>query len=760
MQMQSQVPVLKDVVLVGAGHAHVAVLRDFGMKPMAGVRLTLITRQVDTPYSGMLPGLIAGHYTFDEAHIDTGPLTRFARARLHQGEVTGLDLTGKRVICRDRPPVPFDVLSIDIGSMPSACEIPGATEHAIPVKPIDSFLARFEAARQRVLKAGGRAHVAVVGAGAGGVELMLALQHRLTREIATAGHPGGELKFSLFSATEEILPAFPAAMQQRFVRLLEDRGIAVRTGCRIDAVEPDAVHVEGREWVPADEVFWTTEAEPARWLAETGLALDEKGFIRVTAALQSVSHPKVFAAGDVAMIEGYRLPRSGVYAVREGPPLARNLRRMLSGKPLIRYKPQRDALYLMSTGGRRAIGTRNGITFGGRWVWRLKDWIDRRFMARFNELPESASPEPLPDIVVAGEESLRKLKAAPMRCGGCGAKVGAKMLARALGQIDPLRRNDIVIGLDQADDAAVIDNGGTRLSVLTVDYFRAPVDDPYLFGKIAANHALGDLYAMGAEPQAALAIASLPFGPEAKVEADLAAMMAGANAVLRAAECALVGGHTSEAAELSLGFAVTGLAPRSEGALQKGGLRPGDVLILTKPLGTGTLLAAHIGGKAKARWVMGAVDQMVLSSRDASAILRSHGATAASDVTGFGLVGHLIEMTSAGGVHATLHLRRVPLLEGVRETIGQGLFSSLHPQNLRLADSICNREEAATDPLYPVLFDPQTAGGLLAAVPATRAATCVAALREAGYPDAAIIGAVEEGTGGHEPIRIVLGDPR
>src|SRR5258706_175655 len=158
-------PVLKDVVLLGAGHSHVTVLRMFGMKPIPGVRLTLISREVHTPYSGMLPGLIAGHYGFDDAHIDTGPLARFAGARLYQDEVIDLDLDGRRVICRSRPPVPYDLLSLNIGSTPNTAGMPGASEHAIAVKPIDGFLRRFEALQARVLARKGRAAVALGGKG-------------------------------------------------------------------------------------------------------------------------------------------------------------------------------------------------------------------------------------------------------------------------------------------------------------------------------------------------------------------------------------------------------------------------------------------------------------------------------------------------------------------------------------------------------------------------------------------------------------------
>jgi selenide,water dikinase len=260
---------------------------------------------------------------------------------------------------------------------------------------------------------------------------------------------------------------------------------------------------------------------------------------------------------------------------------------------------------------------------------------------------------------------------------------------------------------------------------------------------------------MGGEPQTALAIATVPYGLEAKVEADLSAMMAGANEALREAGCALVGGHTSEGAELALGFAVNGLVA-STAALRKGGLRPGDALILSKPIGTGTLLAADMRGKAKARWVMAAIAHMVQSNGWAAEILRRHGVHAATDVTGFGLLGHLVEMVRASEVDVTLAIGRVPLLDGARETVARGIFSSLQPQNVRLRRAVREIETVARHPLYPLLFDPQTAGGLLAAVPLAEAVRCVAALRVAGYADADVIGFVTERSGVLEPVTVDL----
>jgi len=750
--MNNSHPVIKDVVLIGAGHAHVTVLRMFGMNPIPGVRFTLISRELHTPYSGMLPGLVAGLYAFDDAHIDTGPLARFAGARLYQDEVTRLDLDRRRVICRHRPPVPFDLLSLNTGSTPNTADVPGASVHAIPVKPIDGFLTRFEALKQRVIERRGNSRIVLVGAGAGGVELLLSVDKRLRHALAEANLPASSLTLCLVSGPSDILPTFPSAFRERFRTILKERGIPVVTGAPVTRVEAGRLILERHDLIEADEILWTTQAAPARWLASTGLPLDERGFLKVDETLRVAGQDDVFAAGDTIAFPHRALPKSGVYAVRAGPVLTDNIRRKLLERPLRPFKPQREALYLVSTGERNAIGTRNGIVVGGNWVWRWKDWIDRRFMDKFNKLPEM--PQPAVAVSpVADQQALADISAMAMRCGGCGAKVGATILTRALGDIEPEPRSDVVLGLNAPDDAAVVDTGGERLSVQTVDYFRAIVDDPYTFGKIAANHSLGDIYAMGGEPQSALAIATVPYGLEAKVEADLSAMMAGANEMLRDARCALVGGHTSEGAELALGFAVNGLVSR-EAATRKGGLQAGDALILTKPIGTGTLLAADMRGKAKARWVMAAIAHMVKSNKAAADILRRHGIHAATDITGFGLLGHLVEMVRASDVDVTIIPDRIPLLDGARETVAAGIFSSLQPQNVRLRRAIRDLDVAITHPLYPLLFDPQTAGGLLAAVPSSEAEVCIAELRAAGYEQANVIGSVSPRGSVLEPVSI------
>ena len=735
------IPVLKDIVLLGAGHAHVGVLRSFGMKPMPGVRLTLVTREIDTPYSGMLPGLITGYYDFDDVHIDTGPLSRFAGARLYHAEATDIDIANRRLICRDRPAIPFDLLSINIGSTPGGAGIDGAAAKAIPVKPIDRFLGHFEAARRRILARQGVVRIGTVGGGAAGVELALSLEARLRRDVAAVGGDSGALRVTLLTGATSIVPSLPSGARQRLLRILKERDIEVMADARVTDINGSSVSIAGAAPIDLDEVFWATQARPADWLTNTGLALDGSGFVEVRDTLQSISHPGIFAVGDIASMTGRDLPKSGVYAVRQGPFLAENLRRSLAGRSMRRYRPQSDALYLVSTGDRYAVGARNGMSFEGKWVWRWKDRIDRKFMTKFNQLPDMPEIAAKMPSGLSGVDLPQEMLASGMRCGGCGAKVGADVLSRALAQIRPVDRSDVVLGLDAPDDAALVDTGGGQHSVRTVDYFRSFVDDPYTFGRIAAIHALGDIHAMGAKPQTALAIATVPFGIESKTEIDLLDMMTGANEVLSAEDCAIIGGHTGEGAELALGFAITGEL-KAGTALRKCGLRPGDALILTKPIGTGTLMAADMRGKAKARWVMSALRRMTQSNRSAAEILRRHAVSAATDITGFGLIGHLDEMAQASDVEIRLRLSAIPLLDGVLDTAGRGLLSSLHPQNLRMRCVIANADQADTDPVFPLLFDPQTAGGLLAAVPADQAASCVGELRRSGYEKASVIGVV------------------
>ena len=779
----SSTPVVRDLVLIGGGHSHVGVLKAFGMQPLPGVRITLVCTDAHTPYSGMLPGYVAGHYDFDAVHLDLLRLCVFAGARFIQAEVTGLDRDQRKVQLRGRPALDYDVVSINTGSTPHTDTIAGAAQFAVSVKPIASFNQRWLALLAQVRQGVGPKRIAVVGAGAGGVELLLAMQHRLDAEVRAAHPSAAPIAFALFTSSATVLPTHNARVQQRFEKILKSRDVTVHCNARIDQVSAHGVHqggpdqVNANHWTAADAVFWVTQAGGGAWLQGTGLACDAQGFVLVNSQLQSISDTRIFAAGDVASMEGYALEKAGVFAVRMGMPLARNVRNALLGKPLQAYRPQTRWLALISTGDRFAVASRGALDFAGTWVWRWKDWIDRRFMARFTDLgiaqmAQADSSAPTAPIAPAfadqsSDESAQALSALAMRCGGCGAKVGASVLAPALASLVPLHNPAVLVGLQSPDDAAIVQVPTGYAMVHTVDFFRAFVDDPYRFGKIAANHALGDIFAMGAQPQSATAIATVPPGLDRQTQATLSQMMTGAVDVLNAAGCTLVGGHTGEGQELALGFAINGLvavSPQGElqGVMRKAGMQASDVLILTKPLGTGTLFAAHALGLARGRWIEAALRQMEQSNQVAAQTLHAHGARACTDVTGFGLLGHLVEMTRPSGVDAEINLAALPVLDGALACLGLGHVSSLHQANARMRSALANPDTVGTSPTprLSLLFDPQTAGGLLASVPAAQAAACLQALQAQGYDHSAIIGRVLPKGQQSGPIRLLDDQPQ
>lgn len=727
----SPAPIHTDIVLVGGGHSHVAVLKSFGMRPVPGVRITLIARDVLTPYSGMLPGLMAGHYTHAEAHVDLQRLCRFAGARLYHAPAEAIDFEAMRVRCHGRPAVGFDWLSLDMGSVPdtSGLQLHGAS--AVSIKPVDEFLAAWPAIEARCLAAEGTFDIVTIGAGAGGVELTLSLHHRLARKWQ---HTDRALpRFHVVSATENILPTHNAGVQRCLRRAMHDAKISLHAPAQAAAVEAHAVVLRSGERLPADAVILTTSARPAPWLAETGLALDGEGFVRVDETLRSTSHERVFAVGDIASFSARPLPKSGVYAVRQGPVLAENLRRAVAGKTLRRYRAQARTLALISTGAPNAVASYGPLAVEGKWVWQAKDWIDRRWMAKYQDLPEMDDHRPPPVPATVDED----LSGFAMRCGGCGSKVASPVLRRVLNEIETPTHPDVLVGLAQSDDAAVMAIPPEHLLVQSIDHFRTFIDDPYAFARVTANHCLSDLFAMGAKPHTVQAMVSLPFASESKVESDLLALLTGVSEALAEAGAALVGGHTAEGPELTLGLSVNGLV-RRDAVLTKGGVRAGDRLVLTKPIGTGVIFAADMRAKASAATVDGALTQMLLSNQRAAEILLANGAHACTDVTGFGLAGHLIEMLRASAIDAALDLSEVPLLVGADALFRAGIRSSLHAGNSAFLERL--QANGADDDQLAALVDPQTAGGLLAALPADRADACVDALRAIGYETTAVIG--------------------
>lgn len=706
---RNNIPLTRDLVLIGGGHTHALVLKAWAMKPLPGTRVTVINPGPTAPYSGMLPGYVAGHYDRETLDIDLVRLARAAGARLVLGSATGIDRKARTVQVAGRPDIGFDVASIDVGITSAMPDLSGFAEHAVPAKPLGPF-----AKAWAVFRAGhGHARLVVIGGGVAGAELAMAMAHAM--------RAGDRSAVVTLIEKDRAFSALGQSAAQRLRRALAENAVDLIEGVRPVGIHKDRVELEDGRDLPADFVTGATGARPHPWLAETGLA-DDQGFIPVDSRLRSAD-PVIFAVGDCAFMTDSPRPKAGVFAVRQAPVLFDNLRGVLSESGgLRRYRPQRDYLKLISLGRKAALAERFGMAVSGPALWRLKDRIDRRFMEKFAHLAP-VRPDVLPWPRAAGSDDAQGGQ--PM-CGGCGAKIGASTLNKTLARLE-------APGI--GDDAAIIGTGDMR-RVISTDHLRAMIDDPVTMARIAAVHALGDIWAMGADPESALASIVLPRQSPRLAERALSEIMQAARDTMVAAGAEIVGGHSTQGEELVIGFTVTGVCHRAPITLA--GARPGQALVLTKPLGSGVIMAAAMGGRASGAVLAGALSLMI-QPQDAAAKVLAEAASAMTDVTGFGLAGHLGALCAASGIGAQVRMDAVPIMAGALPLSEQGVRSSLYPENRQGFPGL--PENPRTD----LLFDPQTGGGLLAACDGD-ADALVSTLRAKGF-DAAVIGQTTDRVG-------------
>ena len=643
------------VLLAGGGHTHALLLKRWVMRPEQRPQqsITLVNRKSTTLYSGMVPGLIAGVYERDELAIDLRQLCDQAGVAFVEAEITGLSIEQHHLNLRDRPALHFDWLSLDVGavSRPSA--------KGIPIKPLEASLAFLESEDPCDLKS-----LRVIGAGAAGLEVVLALRRRWPHRALQLQQRSGQLD----PATQQVL--------QR---------------ARITLIDNDSPH-------NGPSLLCTGSHGPA-WLATTGLPLDPNGRIYTDRCLRVEGHPSLFASGDCAVIRAAPRPASGVWAVRAGRPLAINLEASCQGKPLRPWHPQGRALQLIGSHKNAAWARWDRWGLGPSPVlWRLKESIDRTFMDGFRQ------PAPMADT-------------APMACRGCAAKLPAQPLAAALDQA----------GLGgQPEDAARLDAHPELLQ--SMDGFPALVSDPWLNGRLTALHACSDIWACGATVSSAMATITVPMVSAKEQQELLAQTLAGIRSVLEEQGAKLIGGHTIESrsatpvpASLGVQVTLTVNGNSSQSPWLKSGLRSDDVLLISRPLGTGVLFAGAMIGATKADYLDAALRGMACSQHKLLNQLEPVRGDihACTDITGFGLLGHLGEMLQCKPeLRVQLDGYAIPTYPGVRELFVDGHSSTLAPSNRadwRWLDGPVELQEPASADLLELLVDPQTCGPLLLA---------------------------------------------
>jgi selenide,water dikinase len=686
----------RDLVFIGGGHTHSLVLRMLAMQPIDNVRLTLITDTLLTPYSGMLPGYIAGHYSEEETHLDLNKLCKAAQVRLIHGRVNGIDVANKTIQLENQASIGYDKVSINTGSTPNV-NVEGAREFAVGVKPVSQLTATWRKLLAEKTEdtndkssAHNTAHWAIIGGGAAGIEMVLAIAYRFRQA-------GEALKLSLVQSGATLLPGSHKNVQKQVAIALKQYDIDLITGFRVSRVTKNEIESDSGNTLNIQQSIWCTPATAPIWPKLAGLDTDESGFIAVNEYLQSTSHKDVFACGDVATMIKSPRPKAGVYAVRSAPFLTKNLHAVFSQQTMTPLSLQTDFLSLISLGGKVAVGQRGWLSLSGEWVWRWKNHIDQKFMALFSKnLP-----------------AMPKMNNEPMHCAGCGSKIGPELLSETLKELSVFPNKHFDTDLTQAEDApvaAVINNTSLLQSM---DGFRAFSDDYYKLGVATTHHAINDLYAMGLQPTSAQVWVNLKFQHPRLTKRDFKRLMRGVTETLLHHETTLVGGHSTEGVETHLALVVNAAG---NSYWQKNTLQEGDWLLLNKPLGSGIILAADTQGAATTQSITALWSSLLQSNRPFFLTLKDKEVHAATDVTGFGLIGHLLEMLKGTEYCIKVSTDNVPLMSGALDLSRLGFESTLMPQLMPMLNQ-CDTNDIDLAVLK-CLLDPQTNGGLVVSVSA------------------------------------------
>lgn len=725
----------KRIVLLGVGHTNSHVAKMWRMNPIPRTELVCISDNLIAAYSGMLPGVLAGDYPQSKMEIDLVRFTASVGAKLITHKVKSVDPTERMVHFEDRPPLLFDILSIGIGSRPDKSAIHTDSSKIVAIKPMQTFLSRLsESLQQHSTEK--KLKVFVVGGGVGGIEIGFCLPSYLRDQ----GFKDFEL--GVVSSSDRLAKGVLESTEKKIRAAFASKGTNIITGQRVEIVnDGELLFADGskREF---DLVLWATSAIAPEILNHVPLAKDDQGFLLTKPTLQAVDCDDVFAVGDSGTLATNPTRKAGVYAVRQGPVLWRNLHRKLNDETLENYKPQRNFLKLLNTGDKKAIVEYKSFSFWAGWGWKLKDRIDVKFMEKYQEykpLMMSMSPD--------DDEP-------EMRCLGCGGKIGGSILSRVLAKLDIPQAPEVLIGLDNPDDCAMVSTHG-KPAIVTTDFFAAPLDDPYLVGRVGALNALSDTFVMGAKPTAALAIITLPYGRAENQEELMFQILSGSLHEFQKSGTSLVGGHTIEGPQLTVGYTIVAEPIDVEANFTKGELKDGDQLILTKPLGSGAILAAHMQAACPAETYGDLMKTMLDSNQTAAEIGRENKVSAMTDVTGFGFAGHMLEMLKASKKSAEIELDSVPLIFGAEKIFDRGFESTLAPANRDSEIVVDAKESQRSSPNYAALFDPQTCGGVLLGVSKEKSSQVLKQIHESGLTAAAIVGVVSSSVADQSRIKII-----
>jgi len=695
-----EIPITNDLVLIGGGHSHLSVLMKLSKRPINGNRITLITNEIDTPYSGMIPGYIEGIYSWRDSHIDLYRLCLKLNVRFIHAEVERVSAYEKEIYFKDRPKIKFDVLSINTGIQSNNREIKGAAKYCLPVKPISKLTNNF------LNKITNFKSIAFIGGGAGSVELALAIKKRFL-------NINQDIKITIITGKRGLLSTFPQKTKLTSLKTLEKFKIDIIEYKRVLEVKPKQIILSDKSMLKIDKAILSTNSMTPKWLAKSDILLTKDNYILVNKSFQT-NYKYVFASGDVIDFNNQNLKKAGVFAVRSGKPLAINIKQFILGKKLVEYKFNKNYLALIGTSKRSAIATKYNLTFNSRFFFYLKKYIDQNFIKKFSDFKirkkftlEALKTDVL-NIFVKHKEKITD-KNDIMQCKGCAAKVPLNALKQALPK-------DIV---STSEDAVSVP--GQPELYQTVDMISSIITDPFLLGKIAANHSISDMVSVNSKITSAMMILQLPLSKTEINSRDLEQVLLGANEIFKTIDCPLIGGHTMIGKDKDpiIGFSILGQKQKKIKIMKnRRKIKTKDLLILTEKIGSGLIFAGINNYLIDSYFQTDVIKQMIKGNLNFGKISNHLNILSMTDITGFGLANHLLNLIKRDNSKTglTIYPNKIPLFEGVNECLNKDIKSSLFKSNYDIAqkDIIYKRDKSKLD---NILYDPQTVGGIAFIIP-------------------------------------------
>lgn len=695
-----EIPITNDLVLIGGGHSHLSVLMKLSKRPINGNRITLITNEIDTPYSGMIPGYIEGIYSWRDSHIDLYRLCLKLNVRFIHAEVERVSAYEKEIYFKDRPKIKFDVLSINTGIQSNNREIKGAAKYCLPVKPISKLANNF------LNKITNFKSIAFIGGGAGSVELALAIKKRFL-------NINQDIKITIITGKRGLLSTFPQKTKLTSLKTLEKFKIDIIEYKRVLEVKPKQIILSDKSMLKIDKAILSTNSMTPKWLAKSDILLTKDNYILVNKSFQT-NYKYVFASGDVIDFNNQNLKKAGVFAVRSGKPLAINIKQFILGKKLVEYKFNKNYLALIGTSKRSAIATKYNLTFNSRFFFYLKKYIDQNFIKKFSDFrirkkfTLDALKTDVLNIFVKHKEKITD-KNDIMQCKGCAAKVPLNALKQALPK-------DIV---STSEDAVSVP--GHPELYQTVDMISSIITDPFLLGKIAANHSISDMVSVNSKITSAMMILQLPLSKTEINSRDLEQVLLGANEIFKTIDCPLIGGHTMIGKDKDpiIGFSILGQKQKKIKIMKnRRKIKTKDLLILTEKIGSGLIFAGINNYLIDSYFQTDVIKQMIKGNLNFGKISNHLNILSMTDITGFGLANHLLNLIKRDNSKTglTIYPNKIPLFEGVNECLNKDIKSSLFKSNYDIAqkDIIYKRDKSKLD---NILYDPQTVGGIAFIIP-------------------------------------------